>query len=493
MTQSALQPGPSLNMRNRIVSVIGAGRSGMAAARVLTNLGARVLLSDSQTADLLGKERLDYIASTGIPFIAGASVGRALPDDVDLVVTSPGVWRTTDVLREAAARSIPVWSEIELAFRISPARIIATTGTNGKTTTTLLISDILRRAGIDAVAAGNISADEIKKTLVESAYEAFAAGASDRVLIAEISSFQLEWVDRFAPWIGLLLNVTPDHMNRHADFDEYFSTKARLFAQQVESDWALMNFDDDAIRSNGFPAAHSRGVWISTACRPRSNSPQAYLQDGAITVELCPNRPVPIMPVSDIPETLPGSHSVFNILAASAAASIAGVDPKLIAAAIREFRGVPHRMEVVANINGVRFINNSMCTNAASFVASLKAIGRPAIVIAGGADKAMEFSQLTDPLKQFARQVVLIGTAADKMEAAFRAGGYNALLRAGSLEEAVEMAAGSATFGQAVVLSPGCASFDMFRDFEARGAAFRAAVRMLPQDRQSKKGEEEKK
>jgi UDP-N-acetylmuramoylalanine--D-glutamate ligase len=198
-------------------------------------------------------------------------------------------------------------------------------------------------------------------------------------------------------------------------------------------------------------------------------------------VEIETEQPVRIMAASDIPGTLPGRHNVFNVLAAAVAASIAGVEPTEISNAVRKFPGVPHRMELVAEINGVRYINNSMCTNVCAFIASLQSIGSQAVVIAGGADKAIEFAQFAEPLKMYARQVVLIGGAADKMDAAFRAGGYNAVLRASSLEEAVSMAAREASSGEAVVLSPGCASFDMFRDFEARGEAFRAAVRLLPQ------------
>jgi UDP-N-acetylmuramoylalanine--D-glutamate ligase len=389
---------------------------------------------------------------------------------------------TADVLRAAAERGIPIWAEIELAFRLSPAKMIAVTGTNGKTTTTLLISEMLRHAGLDVVTAGNISADEVKKTLVESAFEAFEEQATQRTIAAEISSFQLEWVELFAPWIGLLLNVTPDHLNRHTSFQEYLDTKARLFAKQTECDWALLNFDDDAIRSHGFSDINSQRVWISTMCRPCGNSTGAYLYDGALVVELCANRPVQIMPVNDIPSTLPGKHNVYNVLAASVAALIAGVQPEVIAEAVRAFKGVPHRMELVAEKNGVRFINNSMCTNVAASIASLQAIGRPAIIIAGGADKGMDFSPLAEPFRQYASKTILIGSAADKMEAAFRKGGYIDILRAETLEDAVSMAASLASAGEAVVLSPGCASFDMFRDFEARGAAFRTAVRQLSQN-----------
>lgn len=472
----------NLEISDRYVSVIGAARSGLGAARVLQDLGAHVLLSDSRTIEQFDTEQRRAIESTGARFAAGATPEQAIPYGTDLVVTSPGVRRSADVLLRATDKNIPIWSEIELAYRLSPARMIATTGTNGKTTTTLLIAAILRSAGFDAVAAGNISADEIKRTLIDAAYDAFKGRLNDRVLVAEISSFQLEWVDLFAPWIGLLLNVTPDHMNRHDTFEEYYAAKARMFEKQTESDWSLLNFDDEAIRKTGVRNTRSRRVWISAIQHPPSDSPRAYVAEGAMFVELNPGVPVEIMRVADMPETLPGLHSVFNALAASTAATIAGVEPHSIENAVRAFCGVPHRMEVVADVRDVRYINNSMCTNVAAAISSIHAIGRTAIVIMGGADKETDFSPLARSLSEDVRSVILIGSAAQKMETAFRSEGYYSISRADTLDEAVNMAAASAKRGEAVVLSPGCASFDMFRDFEARGAAFRAAVGKLDRD-----------
>ncbi|HZO91048.1 MAG TPA: UDP-N-acetylmuramoyl-L-alanine--D-glutamate ligase [Chthonomonadaceae bacterium] len=542
------------------ISVIGAARSGVAAASVLTRLGAAVTLADSQPAEALGTARLAEIAATGARFVPGASVEDALPIGTELVVTSPGVPQTAPVLQEALQRGLPVWSEIELAYRLTAAPIVAITGTNGKTTTTLLIAAMLQASGKNALVAGNVSADEIKRTLVDAAYEtrllpptALApvpspaapgegraeagslpslggkgdgglgptqgrresellrspspaawiarrraetlrpdpcsrgegdegdrARESDPILVAEISSFQLEWVERFAPKVGVLTNVMPDHLNRHASLEEYARTKARLFAAQGPDDWAILNYDNPAARAIGLSDLPGRRCWFTRAACPPDDGPAAWVQDGLLQVRLeSSGKPTAILPASALPPTLPGAHSVENVLAASAAALAMGADAGAIAEAVRGFGGVAHRMELVAEVGGVRYINNSMCTNVAAALASLEALDRPAVVIAGGVNKGLDFAPLAPALRARAKHLLLIGKAAEEMEAVLRAGGYEAISRAATLEEAVFRASQMASPGEAVILSPACASFDMFADFEARGAAFRQAVRAL--------------
>ncbi len=490
--------------RHRRISVIGAARSGVGAAGVLVRLGAEVRLSDSQTAEQLGAERVAEIQATGARYALGASVADALPDATDLVVTSPGVPRTAEVLQEAVRRGIPVWSEIELAYRLSAAPILAVTGTNGKTTTTLLLAAMLQAAGREALVAGNVSADAIKRTLVDAAFATFEAAASpaesgkqacagqtaSTMIVAEISSFQLEWVERFAPKVGILTNVTPDHLNRHADLEEYAQAKARLFAAQGPDDWAIVNQDDPVawaigVRSVEAHPERARLVWFTRRSREESALPGAWVHAGRLKVRLESGQtPVTVLALAELPPTLPGAHSVENVLAAAAGALAAGAEAEAIAEAVRHFAGVPHRMEFVAEVDGVRYINNSMCTNVVAAIRSLQAVDRPTVVIAGGADKALDFSPLVPALLEKARHLVLIGTAADKMEATFRAGGYTALARADTMEAAVAQARRLARPGDAVLLSPACASFDMFRDFEARGAAFRQAVRSLKEEAQ---------
>jgi UDP-N-acetylmuramoylalanine--D-glutamate ligase len=463
------------NFKDKRISVIGAARSGMDAARILSRLGALVVLSDSQTPEQIGPERLALLHDLDVNFVLGANSDMALPPHTELVVTSPGVPKTAPVLQAARQRNIPVWSEIELAYRLTNAPIIAITGTNGKTTTTLLLAHILQTAGKNAVVAGNISADDIKRTLVEAAFEA----DKDTILDAEISSFQLEWVEKFAPHVAILTNITPDHLNRHSGFEEYAQTKARLFAAQTADDWAILNYDNPASRRIGELDPPGRRAWFTRQATPPDAGDCAWVREGFLTLRSGGGCPVALMPDTELPATLPGAHSVENVLAASLAAFVLGVPAETIAAAVRSFGGVAHRMEFVRDLDGVRYINNSMCTNVAAAVSSLLAMDRPTVVIMGGADKQLEYAPIASALHEKAKHVILIGQVADKMEAAFLAGGYKRISRATTLEDAVTQARSFADEGEAVLLLPACASFDMFRDFEARGVAFRQAVHAL--------------
>ena len=467
--------GSSNDFQGRKISVIGGARSGSAAARSLGLLGANVTLWDNKSARELGAAAEEALTS-GASCVFGSSVDTALPIGTDLVVTSPGVPVTADVLCTAIARGIPVWSEIELAYRLAVAPILAVTGTNGKTTTTLLLAAMLRDPDRRAIVCGNVSADDIKKTLVEAALEA----TPDDRLVAEISSFQLEWVEQFAPRVAILTNITADHLNRHRSFEEYAETKARIFSAQQARDWAIVGYDNPISRSIGERGMAARRIWFTTGEAPPDDSPCAWIDRGVLSVRLdAARQAIPLLPITEMPDSLPGAHSIANVLAASSAALALGIAPERIVAAVKQFGGVAHRMEHVADIAGVRFVNNSMCTNVAAAICSLEAMDRPTIVIAGGADKDMDFAPLVPALRARAKRLILIGSAADKMETAFREGGYSAITRAVNLETAVIAAARGAAPGEAVLLSPSCASFDMFRDFEARGAAFRKAVRGL--------------
>jgi len=472
--------------RDRNVSVIGAARSGVSVARILTLLGARVLLSDSAPLEKIGTERRAEIGETGARFVAGADVEAALPQGTGLVVTSPGVPRTAGVLQETVRRGIPVWSEVELAYRLAEAPLIAVTGTNGKTTTTMLIAAMLEQANLNPIIAGNISADEIKRTLVDAAFSTsqFAPEAERHagkpILVAEISSFQLEWVEMFAPRVAILTNITPDHMNRYDGFEDYAQTKARIFAAQESGDWAVLNYDDPAARRIGESGLPGKRVWFTTQQIPAQQGPLAWVAEERVQVRLREiGEPEFVLPVEEFSPALPGRHSVENVLAAATAALAMGAAPEAVAQAVRTFPGVAHRMEFVRDVVGVRYVNNSMCTNVAAAISSLQSLDRPGVIIMGGADKGLDFAPLVPALKAHARQVFLIGQAADKMERVFRERGYDFILRSETLEEAVKEASVVAKRFETVLLCPACASFDMFRDFEERGAAFRRAVNFL--------------
>lgn len=468
------------------VSVIGAARSGVSVARILTLQGAQVLLSDSLPSEKIDPARQAEIAATGARFVAGATLEAALPPDTDLVITSPGVPRSAPLLQEAGRRGIAVWSEVELAYRLAEAPLVAITGTNGKTTTTLLIAAMLEQAQLNPIIAGNISADEIKRTLVDAAFSTSAQApeaeqaARKSILVAEISSFQLEWVEKFAPKVAVLTNITPDHLNRYSGFDDYAQTKARLFAAQGPDDWAVLNYDDPTTRAIGERGLPGRRIWFTTQAASTPSGPCAWVAEDRVQVRLSDAGEADFtLPTAEFSPALPGRHSVENVLAAASAARAMEASPEAIAEAVRRFPGVAHRMEFVRAVGGVRYVNNSMCTNVAASISSLRSLDRPGVIIMGGADKGLDFAPLVPALKEHARQVILIGQAAESMARVFQAGGYDFLLRAESLEEAVRAAHGIARPTETVLLCPACASFDMFRDFEARGAAFRHAVNTL--------------
>ncbi len=434
---------------------------------MLRDLGASVLLSDAAVEEALG-ERAVEARGLGVDVVTHASPEASLRG-VDLVVPAPGIPADSPVLRLAVRQGIPVLSEIEVAYRVARAPILAVTGTNGKTTTTMWLGAMLAAAGRRTWVAGNVAADEVKQALVTAAYQAEPTDA----IVAEISSFQLEWVERFRPAVGILTNITPDHQNRHRTMAEYIGCKARLFAAQTPEDCAIVNAVNAPARRIG-AGVNSRLVWFDRGNCVSADS--ACVRDGWLTVcwegeehRLCRAEEL----------RLPGTHNIENGLAAAAAAIAFGAHPEAVAQALREFEPVAHRMEPVGEVGGVRYINNSMCTNVDAACRSIEAIDTPTVVIAGGSSKDADFTLLAPVIARRAKRLVLIGQSADAIEAAVRATGYDAIDRAESLEQAVELAASATEPGDTVLLNPACASFGMFRDFEERGAAFRHIVRGL--------------
>lgn len=444
------------------IAVIGMARTGMAVAEVMTRLGARVVLFDRKSPSDL-TDALEAAADLGVEARAGAETVDLT--GIDMVVPSPGVPRSMGVFAEAEARGVEVISEIELAYRLAKAPIIAITGTNGKTTTTVLTGRIMIRDGRETYIAGNVAAGDIKLPLVSAAYQAPADG----VIVAEISTFQLEWIQSFRPHIAMLLNVTSDHLDRHANIEEYREMKARIFENQTASDFAVINAE------NAFTASLADGLSarVLRFSGRREVSEGAWVRGDHLIVRFGGmERPVCLW--SDI--RLRGEHNVENVLAAACAAVAFGARPESIAEAVRGFGGVEHRLETVATIDGVEYINNSMCTNVDAGVRSVEAIDGPQIVIAGGKDKEGDYRPLGEAFRRKAKHVVLIGADADIIQAAAENAGFHEISRASSMREALTIARGLATAGDTVVLSPACASFDMFSGFEERGQVFRDIV-----------------
>jgi UDP-N-acetylmuramoylalanine--D-glutamate ligase len=366
------------------------------------------------------------------------------------------------VLQAARAKNITVWSEIELADRFLDGRLIGITGSNGKTTTTSLVYHILKVAGFSTMVAGNIGTPLISRV---------AFTTETTITVAELSSFQLELVETFHPDIAVLLNLTPDHLDRHKTIDAYAAAKARIFENQTESDFAVLNADDPA--SARFAPKRAQVYWFS---RKQAVQQGAYLRGEEIVFRSKKQEEV-LLQREEIP--LPGAHNLENVLAAATAARLEGASAAAIADAVRTFPGVEHRLEFVAEMAGVRFYNDSKATNVDATLKALEAFPGKILVILGGKDKGSDYSVLQPALRERSVLALLIGAAAEKIEQ--QISGSVAIERAGTLERAVEIASQSARRGDVVLLAPACASFDQFENYEQRGRVFKELVRKREQ------------
>ncbi|MGA8233484.1 MAG: UDP-N-acetylmuramoyl-L-alanine--D-glutamate ligase [Candidatus Acidiferrales bacterium] len=450
---------PGTHLAGRKVLVVGLARSGMAAAEYALAAGAKVTATDVKTAEELGPAAAN-LAERGVRLEVGTHGGLAF-EDAELVVVSPGVPSNLPGIMRARERGVPVWGEVELAWRAMRGRMIGITGSNGKTTTTALTGHVLKAAGIPTLIGGNIGTPLIS----------LAAESTDAtVTVAEISSFQLETIDAFHPDVAALLNLTPDHIDRHGSFEEYARMKLRMFENQTETDIAILNADDAEVAKRA--PARSETWWFS---REKRVAEGTSVHDGQIVFRR-EGEESPILRVEEIP--LRGAHNVENVLAASAAACLVGADPAAVSAGVRSFAGVEHRLEFVREAGGVEYFNDSKATNVDATRKALEAFSGNVIVILGGKDKGSDYRALSQLLRQRARLALLIGAAAEKIASQIE--GAVALEFAGTLDRAVEIAAERARSGDTVLLAPACASFDQFDNFEHRGRVFRERVMALP-------------
>jgi UDP-N-acetylmuramoylalanine--D-glutamate ligase len=440
------------------VLVVGLARTGVATALFCAARGARVTASDARSAAQLA-ETVDRLKEAGCALELGAHTNPTFLAQ-DLIVPSPGVPATLPALAAARQAGVPICSEIELASRFLRGRLVAITGSNGKTTTTALVAHILAGAGMPLIVAGNIGTPLISRV----------EDSTDRsVTVAEVSSFQLELIDSFRPDIAVLLNLTPDHLDRHASFEEYCRAKVRIFKNQTERDSAVLNADDPVVARHA-PSA-PRLCWFS---RSRQAALGASLRGGQIVFR-DDGGETRLLDRGDI--GLRGEHNVENVLAAASAAWLSGAPAAAIAAGVRGFPGVEHRLEFVAEIGGVQFFNDSKATNVDAALKALDAFPGRLLVILGGKDKGSGYAPLIEPLRQRARLVLLIGAAAEKIEA--QIGAAVPVVRAGTLDRALALAWERAQPGDTVLLAPACASFDQFENFEHRGRVFKQLVRAL--------------
>lgn len=450
-------PSP-IELRNKRVLVVGLARTGVATSLFCAARGAHVTATDTRSEEELG-DSIAPLRAAGLRLELGGHREETLMDQ-DLIVPSPGVPADAPLLRAARAKGLCIWSEIELADRFLKGRLIGVTGSNGKTTTTTLIEHILKTAGFSTILAGNIGTPLI--SVVERTIDA-------TITVAELSSFQLEWIETFRANISVFLNLTPDHLDRHHTLEAYSAAKARIFANQTEADSAVLNADDPATAL--LAPAKPQVYWFS---RKQRVAQGAFLREEEILFRR-DGAEESILKLAHIP--LAGAHNVENVLAAVVAARLAGAAPAAIAKSVRSFAGVEHRLEFVAEIGGVRYYNDSKATNVDATLKALDAFPGRILVILGGKDKGSDYTLLRAPLREKAILALLIGAAAEKIEKQIT--GSVAIERAGTLERAVEIASHAARPGDSVVLAPACASFDQFQDYEHRGRVFKDLVHQL--------------
>jgi UDP-N-acetylmuramoylalanine--D-glutamate ligase len=448
----------SMEFRKKRVLVVGLARTGVATALFCAGHYAMVAATETRAESELG-DAPAKLRAAGVTLELGGHTEKTFLAQ-DLIIPSPGVPADDPFLRLAKSKGITIWSEIELAYRFLEGKLIGITGSNGKTTTTTLVHHILKAGAMQAYLAGNVGTPLISEV------EKMDAGS---VAVAELSSFQLELIEKFRPNIGALLNLTPDHLDRHKTMEAYAAAKARIFENQTELDAAILNADDAAAAK--YAPKKPQVFWFS---RQKRVAQGACLRGEEIVV-VHDGKEDAVMKTAEIP--LAGAHNLENVLAAVIIARLAGVDSATIAKAVKSFAGVEHRLEFVADVRGVRYYNDSKATNVDATLKALDSFPGRILVILGGKDKGSDYTVLQKPLRERAILALLIGAAADKIEK--QIAGSVAIERAGTLERAVEAASMAARSGDVVLLAPACASFDQFENYEQRGRVFKQLVRAI--------------
>jgi UDP-N-acetylmuramoylalanine--D-glutamate ligase len=446
-----------INVAGRRVVVVGAGRSGRAAAELLVARGADVTLTEASTTPTDEAVRL---TAAGVRLVLGPHRPELL-SSAELIVLSPGVHPDQEAVAAARRAGVPVIGEVELASRWLAGRLVAITGTKGKSTTTSLAARMLEEGGRLVTAGGNLGT---------ALSEQVAATRADAIHVVEVSSFQLETTQTFHPWIAVLLNLSPDHLDRHGSFEQYASAKARIFENQTREDWAVINADDPT----ALELARGRQARrFDFALDARLD--EGVVLDGANIVERRAGRTTPLVPLTSV--RLPGRHLLADVLAATAVGAIAGVPADAIRRAVERFEGLEHALERVGEIDHVTFVNDSKATNIVAARRAIESFDQDVVIILGGRFKGGRFADLEDAVRTRVTAIVTIGEASGLIESALK----NAapVYHAASMSEAVRRAFAMAPPGGAVLLAPACASFDMFEDYAARGRAFKGEVRRL--------------
>ena len=460
------------DLRGKVVAVVGLGKSGVAAAQLLDAVGAQVRLVDqkpeSEIVDLaVPLQQVNAKIFGGDRFDEGIRTA-------EYVVLSPGIPPSLEAINQVRMKGVPVIGEIELASWFLTIPLVAVTGTNGKSTTVSLLGKIFEESGRRAFVGGNLGTPLSEAAFTMYRHEANHGDSSPpyELAVVEVSSFQLETIDRFRPFVAVILNVTADHLDRHASFEDYIAAKGRIFENQTADDFAVLNVDD-----NQLLPLHESIHALSVGFSMKERLPNGVFLNDPLIMASMSGHTYPIMPLEEI--QLLGAHNVANVLAAVAVGLLCECPISAIRRAVGTYRGREHALELVRKRHGVMFVNDSKGTNVDATIKALESFTQPIVIILGGKDKGSDFTQLREALKQHAKSIVLIGEAAESIAKAVT--GVGDIHRAQSLSQAVELAERLAVEGDVVLLSPACASFDMFLDYLDRGQQFRDLVNAFPE------------
>ncbi|OCL28163.1 UDP-N-acetylmuramoylalanine--D-glutamate ligase [Orenia metallireducens] len=451
-----------MELKDKLITVVGLGkRTGVETVKFLDKQGAKIIVTDTKKESQL-KEEINALKGCEVNFdLGGHTLDLILKSD--LIIISPGVPTDIPLLQEARKSGIKIISEVELAYHFCKAPIIAITGTNGKTTTTTLIGEIFKATGRKTVVGGNIG-----RALIQDVPKL----EKEDVVIAEISSFQLEEIKDFRPDISLFLNITPDHLDRHGSFEVYIEAKRKLLMNQTKGDYIILNYDDPIVRDF---ADNSQGEVVFFS-QQEELADGVYLKDNQIVANLL-EKEEEIIDIKEI--GIKGPHNLENALGAIAASLLMGINKDILVNVLKDFSGVEHRIEEVATINGVRYINDSKGTNPVASTKAIETFDPPIVIIAGGKDKGSEFDDFAKVIKEKVKGAVLLGETAGKIEASLNKVGYDSIYHVKSIQESVKVATEVACGEGIVLLSPACASWDMFNNYEERGREFKEAVKKV--------------
>ncbi len=445
-------------MKNKKILVIGLGISGVACVKGLNRLGAEISVYDASSREMLS-ERLKELEGINAKYYLADDNFNI--DDIDLAIKSPGIKYETPIIQKLALKNKKIISDIEAAYLVTSGTIVSITGTNGKTTTTTLIGEIIRESGRKYKVTGNIGYGMFLDSL---------NAAADEILVAETSSFQLAGTYEFKPHVSVLTNITPDHMDFHHTLENYIEAKYKNMINQDENDYAILNYEDEIIRGLS-KNINAKIIYFSS---DRELNEGIFIHQGKIIYREN-GKSTFIVNVADI--FIPGKHNIENAMASAGAALALKIEPEIIAKVLREFKGVEHRLEFCGEYNGVKFYNDSKGTNPDASIKAIKGIEKPIILIAGGYDKKSLFDEFIEAFDNKVKALILLGQTADEIEKCARSHGYNNIYRVQTMDEAVKKSVELADKDDNVVLSPACASWGMYPNYEVRGRDFKERVK----------------